>query len=148
MLGSRLPHMQEHEERREEEQETVPIPSWSGTTVLFVRPRKLVLTALDRALRSHGYLVIDAADANIALDHARRGTRIDVVLVEFASREISGPELVRALRCFVPSVRTIFLGSSRCDPREKTFDTPILAIPFGVSEVLDALRTVCGGPSH
>jgi DNA-binding response OmpR family regulator len=118
-----------------------------GKTVLFVQPRRVVLTALDCALRDHGYSVIEAADANDALDHARRGTRIDVVLVEFAGREISGPELVRSLRRLLPTVRTIFMGSSRCDPQEEALGTVSLAVPFGVSEVLTALRTVFRDPS-
>jgi CheY-like chemotaxis protein len=119
-------------------------PSWSAKRVLLVQPRDVLRAALGSSLRRHGYVVLDAASAKDALDYVQRGVRIDVVLVELAGDELSGPELVRRLRLFAPAVRTIFVGASRHNLRDGMLHSVTIAVPFGVSELLAALSKVVG----
>ena len=119
-------------------------PSWSAKRILIVQPSDGVRTIVGRALRRYGYVVIDSANADDAVAHARRGTRIDVVLVEIENRELSGPELMVRLRRFAPTVRTVFIGARR-HPRRNASGEATLDLPFGTSELLAALRSVTGG---
>jgi len=133
-------------EFEEDERETTLTPSWGAKRVLVVQHNDSVRHTVGSTLRRYGYVVIDAATMEDAVEHARRGTKIDVLLSDFAKNEISGPELLIRLRRFNPTIRAVFITPSVFGKRETvTKSTPMLPLPFRVSELLAALREAVGG---
>jgi CheY-like chemotaxis protein len=134
----------------EDERERTVTPSWAAKRILVVQGNDLVRQAVGSTLARHGYVVIEASTTDEAFRHARRGTRIDVVLGEFARGEVSGPELLLRLRRFVPTIRAIFVSSPTTAGTQKPVarGVTVLRAPFGVSELLSAVREAVNGCSN
>lgn len=137
-------------ESEEDERERTVTPSWAAKRILVVQENDVVRRAVGGTLARHGYLVIEAATTQDAFLHVRRVTRIDVVLSEFAEGEVSGPELLLRLRRFAPTIRAIFVSSAAPDGTHKAFTrgVTVLLAPFGVSELLSAVREAVNGCSN
>ena len=67
-------------------------------TVLIVDDKKVQLKTLKRALRTRGFLVIEAISGKQALDRLGNFKTIDIVLTDYAMPEMNGIELLQKIR--------------------------------------------------
>ena len=84
----------------------------SGTeTILLVEDEPAVRNLVERVLNSRGYRVLSAGHGGDALElaHARDGD-IDLVLTDIVMPNMSGRELVDALRSTRPDVRVLYMS--------------------------------------
>jgi two-component system cell cycle sensor histidine kinase/response regulator CckA len=80
-------------------------------TVLVVEDEPQVLTVTREALRSHGYTVLEAEDAEVALRVARgSGRTIDLLLTDVVMPGISGGQLAERLTAERPDLRVLFMS--------------------------------------
>jgi DNA-binding NtrC family response regulator len=67
-------------------------------TVLIVDDKNVQLKTLRRALRSRGFLVVEASSGRQALEHLDNIKTIDLVLTDYAMPEMNGMELLQKIR--------------------------------------------------
>jgi two-component system cell cycle sensor histidine kinase/response regulator CckA len=121
-------------------------------TILIVEDEELVRSLAGRALREHGYTVVDArhgADAIRLLQS--RPTGIDLVITDVVMPEMGGRELGRRLKLLRPSLPVLFMsGYTGEDVIQRGLmdpDAPFQQKPFTpeglarkVREMLDGVR--------
>jgi two-component system, cell cycle sensor histidine kinase and response regulator CckA len=83
----------------------------AGETVLIAEDESSVRALAARALREHGYTVLEAPDGMEALQVAReRSGNIDLVLTDVIMPKISGTELVSQIQAMKPGVKALYLS--------------------------------------
>jgi PAS domain S-box-containing protein len=121
-------------------------------TVLVVEDEPQVRTVACEALRSHGYKVLEAPDADVALRVARgSGKTIDLLLTDVVMPGLSGKQLADILAAERPGLRMLFMSGYTDDALsphgvlapgvhylQKPFSPEVLAQK--VREVLDLPR--------
>lgn len=98
-----------------EDRVTIPVglrdTLYGSELVLVVEDDAQVRALTTRALRVHGYAVLEAADAEGALVHANEhGDAIRLVLADVVMPQANGPELVAILRDRLPNARVLFMS--------------------------------------
>jgi len=85
--------------------EATPGGETAGGTILVVDDEPLVRMVAERFLRRGGYTVVtaDGGDAALEILH-RRGAEIDLVLLDLTMPGKRGPQVVAALRAFLPEL--------------------------------------------
>ena len=78
-------------------------------TVLIVDDKKVQLKTLKRALRTRGFLVVEAISGKQALDRLGNFKTIDIVLTDYAMPEMNGMELLRKIRKTYKSLPVILM---------------------------------------
>ena len=78
-------------------------------TVLIVDDKNVQLKTLRRALRTRGFLVIEARSGKQALGHLDDIKTIDIVLTDYAMPEMNGMELLRKIRKTYKSLPVILM---------------------------------------
>ena len=125
-------------------------PTGGDEKVILVEDDRDVRCSLARALRSHGYEVMEAGDGSRALEMLdEHGARIDLLVTDVVMPGMSGRELVEAARRGRPALRVLYIsgydeasmereGVANIDVLEKPFPSDALAAR--VREILDANR--------
>jgi two-component system cell cycle sensor histidine kinase/response regulator CckA len=108
--------------------------------ILVVDDDSLVRQVTSAALRDAGYQVVEAKGGNEALRTQRSDTGIDLVVLDMAMPELSGDQVLAAMRSKNPAVKVlVFTGLS--DARiDRLTGVAILQKPAGVNELLQAVR--------
>jgi PAS domain S-box-containing protein len=141
-----LPSAEDKIGERIEAQTEVAVPRRDGTTILLVEDDELMLSLTRQLLEENGYLVLEAKDAQSALEVVRsHAGPIDVLLTDVVMRGISGPELVAQVAASRPSVRAVFMsgytGELIAQHHGMTQGIPLLEKPFtrvSLWKILDA----------
>jgi CheY-like chemotaxis protein len=128
-------------------------------SVLVVEDNEALRQMLCRVLRTSGYRVMDAANANAALRVCeQQETIIDILISDVVMPEMSGIELASELKTSHPTMRVLLMsgysGSAMTRHGELRSDIPFLEKPFNpdtiarkVREVLDqTLPSVAAAP--
>jgi len=128
----------------------IPPPPATGTeTVLVVEDNPSVRRLSVLGLRSHGYTVLEAANAADALDIAARAPALDMLVTDVVMPGMQGPELAARLHRVRPAAK-LLLMSGHTDTMEAFRDSEgrpiqLLQKPFTperlarkVREILDA----------
>lgn len=80
-------------------------------TILIAEDDRLVRDSLRRALREHGYIVIEAHDGEHALAVAAEHTGpIDLLITDVVMPKLGGPQLCERLRALRPGLPTLFVS--------------------------------------
>jgi DNA-binding NtrC family response regulator len=100
-------------------------------------------------LEENGYRVLEAKDANSALEAVRMHSgEIDLLLTDVVMRGMSGPELVEKVIVSHPSVKVVFMsgytGELIAQHRPLDRDIPLLEKPFSRATLWKALDTALG----
>ncbi|MEM9010690.1 MAG: ATP-binding protein [Pseudomonadota bacterium] len=117
------------------------MPDLTGRgVVLLVEDEAPVRSFAARALRLRGYEVMEAEDAEQALELlAEPETRIDMLLTDVVMPGLDGPSLVRQARADRPDLRVLFVSGYAEDViQNNPIDIPnasFLAKPFSLSDL-------------
>lgn len=108
--------------------------------ILVVDDDPLVRKVTSAALREAGYQVVEAKGGNEALRTQRTDNEIDLVVLDMAMPELTGDQVLEAMRTKNPTVNVlVFTGLS--DARvDRLSGVAILQKPAGVNELLQAVR--------
>ena len=121
-----------------------------GPRILVAEDEPLAALVIEDALTESGYQVELAGDGEAALALSERGG-FDVVVTDLAMPRMTGWELIAALRARQPDlpivVMTGYLPPGGRDALFADGCTPaaLLLKPFGISDLLAALRQVSRG---
>jgi PAS domain S-box-containing protein len=118
-------------------------------TVLVVEDNPAVRLLATRALRRHGYGVLEASGAD-ALDTARReDLRIDLLLTDVVMSGISGPDLATLVRAIRPGLPVLYM-SGYADALRRTqvaqAGRAFLPKPFTITDLARKVREVLDHP--
>ena len=108
--------------------------------ILVVDDDPLVRKVTSAALREAGYQVVEAKGGNEALRTQRTDKEIDLVVLDMAMPELTGDQVLEAMRTKNPTVNVLVftgLSDSRVD---RLSGVAILQKPAGVNELLQAVR--------
>ncbi|UCG85939.1 MAG: response regulator [Gemmatimonadota bacterium] len=125
---------------------TSEAPVRGSETILIVEDDLSIRRATRRALESHGYTVLSAADGEEALDQVRqRGpSAIDLIITDLVMPKLGGRQLYEALLAAGIRTSVVFAsGYSRRDIQECAAiegDVPFLHKPWTLSELLSRVR--------
>jgi signal transduction histidine kinase len=120
-------------------------PDVHGTeTIMVVEDNEAVRVLARRALRQRGYTVIEARNAEQALDWIERGTHPDLLLTDVVMPGMSGPELAARLLEQYPRVRVLYMSGYSYDAAKAhgTFweGAPLLQKPFTPKQLAEQVR--------
>ena len=112
---------------------------------MVVEDEAAVRDLVVRSLQRNGYNVIHACDGRSALELFRQHEgAVDLVLSDVVMPELSGPDLIRALRERQPDLRALFMTGYTDDEvfRRGLQDTEmgVLHKPFGPGMLAEAVR--------
>lgn len=119
-------------------------------TILVVEDEASVRSLAVRALRDHGYKVMEASDGEIAerILGQRRG-EVDLVLTDIVMPVVGGLELHRRAVAAGAGARFLFMSGYSDEPLDAEFDGGRVAFvqkPFVPAALLDKIRTVLDAP--
>lgn len=117
------------------------------THVLVVDDDDSVRETLRAALEDDGYDVTTAPDGHAALAHLRMADTPLVVLIDERMPGLSGTEVVETYLAGAPTSRREFIlltGSLDTVPVALNGRVPVLAKPFNLDALLDAVATASG----
>jgi two-component system, cell cycle sensor histidine kinase and response regulator CckA len=126
----------------------VPTPVNTGTeTILLVEDEPQVRAVAARALRSAGYLVLEATNGRDGVQVARRERdAINLILTDVVMPEMGGKEMVELARQFVPSAAVLYVSGFTAGSFPLVSDDPaannFLQKPFTPPELLAMVRQV------
>jgi nitrogen-specific signal transduction histidine kinase len=121
---------------------------FAGTeTILLVEDDDALRNLAVRLLRTSGYKVLEAADAAIAIDLAKKyDGQIKMLLSDVILSKVSGPELAQTLRSFCPDLKVILMSGYAGDiiARRGVLDSKTVFIekPFTKTVLLSRVRSV------
>ena len=120
-------------------------------TVLVVEDDDDVRDSVVETIRSLGYRVLEAADAQAALDLLETGSKVDLVFTDVVMPgPVQSPELARRARTLLPDVAVLFTSGytedivfhgGRLDP-----GVDLLSKPYRREDLARRLRQVLDGP--
>jgi len=121
----------------------------AGRKVLVVEDNRGVLDAVRRPLAAAGCEVLGAANASAALDVARSGASLDLVIADAVLPGATGASLEHEMRDIQPALPVLLITGYAEDPGElrdaaKHERTRVLAKPFSGDELLAAVRELLG----
>lgn len=115
-------------------------------TVLVVEDEILLRIMVADELREAGMRVIEAANADEAMDHFAAGSPIDFVFTDIElPGSIDGLELVRRLQLLFPGLR-LLVTSGRTTGHEASSLAPFIAKPYDLVDVVARIRVALAGP--
>jgi DNA-binding response OmpR family regulator len=132
------------EEVCQEDYEPWPFRSLRGyETVLVAEDDPLLLPFLSRVLELHGYEVLAAFDAVVALEATSgAAVKIDLLVADDRLQGISGPELARRLAAGGHDVPVIFMTGHRDEIHDESgcVVDAVLRKPFSARQFLEGVR--------
>jgi PAS domain S-box-containing protein len=122
----------------------------AGETILLVEDEQIVREPARRVLAQSGYTVLEASNADEALEIVRHGARvIDLLLTDVVMPGRSGKDLATAVVASSPSTRVLFMSgySQNVIVHRGVLDPGITLIekPFSMDELLRKVREVLDG---
>jgi two-component system cell cycle sensor histidine kinase/response regulator CckA len=120
-----------------------------GATILLVEDDEIMLSLTRQLLESNGYTVLEAKDAQSAIDVTQNHPeKIDLLLTDVVMRGMSGPELVKQVRTSHPGVKVVFMsgytGELISQHQELELEIPLLEKPFSRAALWKILDTTLG----
>jgi len=114
-------------------------------TLLLVEDDELVRDAMTRLFVREGYLVLTAATGHDAIGLLRTpGTSVDVVLLDIGLPDVSGADLCKRLREFLPKLPVVVCtgaaGPEEADDLRRLGVARYLCKPIEVAHLVAALR--------
>jgi CheY-like chemotaxis protein len=141
--------------------EPTPLPLAPGVrvvrggdeTILVAEDEETSRRAIVGLLEEVGYRVLEARDGESALVTARvHGGRIDLLLSDVVMPVMGGPELARAVLRERPDIRVLYMSgyvdSPVVDHGLLDASERLLAKPFGLDDLLQAVRQILDGPAR
>jgi two-component system, cell cycle sensor histidine kinase and response regulator CckA len=123
-----------------------PGRSRARTTILLVEDSEAVRGLARRFLEEAGHIVLESATPEGALEIARRGTCVDILLTDVVLPGGSGPALYRKLQQLVPDLKVLYISGYTDDVviRRGASDgtAPFLAKPFNRANLIAKLDEV------
>jgi two-component system, cell cycle sensor histidine kinase and response regulator CckA len=132
-------------------------PSALGTggkeTILLVEDQPLLRKAAARALRGHGYAVIEAGNGMEALRVLdTEGSRVDLILTDVVMPELGGRDLAEAAEKRLPGVKIVYASGYADDEvlRDRAVSESIafLQKPYNPEALLSIVRSVLDAPAR
>ncbi|MFW5921141.1 MAG: ATP-binding protein [Polyangiales bacterium] len=127
--------------------EPPPARDGEAETILLVEDEPIVRSLARRVLTEAGYVVLEAADGQEALEKvAYNEERIDLVVTDVVMPRLSGPQLVARLEETQPQARVLFVSGypdpakGRGDEPGSHLPEPLLAKPFKPDELVRRVR--------
>jgi CheY-like chemotaxis protein len=114
-------------------------------TVLLVDDEEMVRLAMSTALSHAGFIVLESAQANDALDlYERHAGRIDLIVLDLVMPEMWGDEMLPKLREINPDVRVVVC--SGFDIKEGEFEgvEAIIKKPVRAEKLVRIIRDALG----
>lgn len=113
------------------------------TTVLVVEDESLIRMAIADSLEENGFTVIEAADANQALEQLERHPSITIVFTDVnMPGSIDGIRLAKAVRDRWPPVRIyVTSGHRRVDESELPNEAVFIPKPYNPDSLIDRFRS-------
>jgi two-component system cell cycle sensor histidine kinase/response regulator CckA len=128
-----------------------PVADLTGIgTVLLVEDEDAVRVFGARALRNKGYHVMEARNAEQAMEHLDRGgVHIDLIITDVVMPQMDGPTLIREVRKTRPDIKVIFISGYTEDRFRSAVDggerMEFLAKPFSLKQLASKVKEVMGG---
>jgi len=124
-----------------------------GETILLVEDQDAVRSLTNAALKRHGYLVIEAPDAEEAIAAAARHPgRIHLLLTDVVLPGMNGKELSERLKALRPDLKVLFISGYTADviAHRGVLDDGVsfLPKPFDLRELAAKVRDLLGAPSE
>jgi PAS domain S-box-containing protein len=110
----------------------------NNTRVLVVDDHEDVREVIVAYLETLGYEVVQASSGRTALDFLRGdGSAVDLLIADYAMPEMSGLELVRAVRAKSPTLPVVIVTgyAETGDFDDRRFDAVLLKKPFRMNEL-------------
>jgi CheY-like chemotaxis protein len=116
-----------------------------GPTILLVEDELLIRLMVAEQLKSRGFAIIEAADADEALAMLNGGLSFELLLADVKMPgTLDGVELARLVRAKLPTV-TVILGSAHIPlPAWSEVADAICAKPYDLAELTDTITRLLG----
>ena len=125
-----------------------PSPEHLSRRALLVDDAPDVLVVIGAFLRSGGFDVLRAHDAEAALGILRGDEKLDVLVTDYAMPDMSGLELVALAGDLRPGLATVVITAFAADLARNAGRLPemvVLAKPFARADLLAAVNRACAG---
>src|SRR6185295_10090923 len=133
--------------------EEAPKPSsrTGGTEkILLVEDNEAVRTLATRALSTRGYTVIEAHNAEEALEWIGKGNVPDLLVTDVIMPGLSGPNLAARLLHHNPTLRVLYMSGYSGDDAKAHgplwLGVPLLHKPFTAAQLAERVRMVLDAP--
>lgn len=125
-----------------------PAPEPEVRTVLVVEDEVLIRTVVAEALRDAGFGVIEAKNADEAIDYMKSGGLPDLVFTDVEMPGVAnGIDFVHWLQDKFPKIIPI-LTSSGMRTQEARSVGSFIAKPYRLEELIARIRTALANPMH
>lgn len=108
--------------------------------ILAVDDDALILINLVDMLEDLGHTVVAATSARQALDHLATSS-FDVLMTDHAMPQMTGAQLIRAVRASYPGVAVLLATGYAALPPDEEGDFPLLAKPYSLADLELALQS-------
>ena len=126
----------------------IPTLKPRGASILVCDDDGDVRSLVSSFLRDVGYTVWEANNPTLALQILRRERSIDLLLVDYAMPEMSGPAVIDQARAFQPGLKTLLItGYVEALRNNGISGIPILAKPFKIAELHKRIAEIIGESS-
>ena len=129
-----------------------PDPATPQGTVLLVEQEQNVRTLLGKYLAEQGYAILEAKNADEALQvcRAHKSPPISLMICDLVMSEMNGVELAGRARSFHPRMKTLYLSShsesSVIYRGIPLTDIQFLPKPFKLKELISTVNGLLGHP--
>jgi signal transduction histidine kinase/CheY-like chemotaxis protein len=122
-----------------------PAPQDSSATILVIDDEESICRLVERMLQPLGYAVLWATRGRegLALFQERRAT-IDLVILDLSMPELSGQEVLAALRAMEPQVRVLIATGHPADRVSLLAAETVLQKPFTAEALVSAVQRTLG----
>ena len=116
-------------------------------TILVVDDEGFLVDIIFEILDSHGYHVLTATSGEEALQVAKKGTIIDLLLSDLIMKPMNGLQLAAELKQSNPQIKVLFMSGYTEDYiRENLglYTVPFLVKPIGADDLLEKIPKLLG----
>jgi len=125
---------------------TAPRQTGGNETILLVEDNDAVRTLVRHTLHARGYDVIEARDAEQALDWVASGNDLDLLLTDVVMPGLSGPNLAARLLQSKPTLRVLYMSGYSGDIPSGHgalwVGVPLIQKPFTPQQLAERVRSV------
>jgi two-component system, response regulator PdtaR len=122
-----------------------PLSAAQVCTILLVEDEILVRAMVAEELREAGMRVIEAANAEEAMEHLGAGHAVDVVFTDIEMPgAMNGLDLARRLRVDFPQIK-VLITSGRLSSDQAASIRPVFPKPYDIVDLLEYIRQALSG---